>query len=295
MTKVRVPNPDVPLYLPDGATSPLPAPRWGSIASLIDSNDCDISLDELNHQVVKFLHRVSRGLTRSDLLKHYGHDTPATTPKDKSEVQEIHPPTESDEEQDAGVGDAEVDKVNIQWEEVSEQPAEVQWDEVSEDGYLADLNIAQPLKYDPFPSIHEDYSDRVEDLLNEVNLEDSVMGGVQNFTMSCLALHAMQEYDATMQVEEDKARIANQRGWPVAKDDLRSLKEDIELRIFQTSEEQQRLELEDRWKSHYNEFMGRSVDGDETDLFYQYLDDDRFIVNGNDVYLDVSALLSECY
>ena len=30
-------------------------------------------------------------------------------------------------------------------------------------------------------------------------------------------------------------------------------------------------------------------------MFYQYLDDDRFIVDGNDVYLEVSALLSECY
>ena len=295
MTKVRVRIPDVPLYLPDGASSPLPAPRWGSIASLIDGNDCDISLDELNPQVVKFLHRVNRGLSRSDLLKRYGHDTPAITPKDESEVPEIHTPTESDEEQDAGVQDAEVDKVDIQWEEVSEERAEVQWDEVSEDGYLADLNIAQPLKYDPFPSIHEDYLHRVEDLLNEVDLEDSVLGGVQNFTMSCLALHAMQEYGVTMQVEEDKARIANPRGWPVSKDDLRSLKEDIELRIFQISEEQQRLELKDRWKSHYNEFTGRSVDGDETQLYYQYLDDDRFIVDGNDVYRDVSALLSECY
>ena len=180
MTKVRVPIPDVPLYLPDGATSPLPAPRWGSIASLINGNDCDISLDELNTQVVKFLHRVNHGLTRSDLLKRYGHDTPATTPKDESEVPEIHAPTESDGRQDAGVRHAEVDKVDIQWEEVSEEPAEVQWDEVSGEGYLADLNIAQPLKYDSFPSIHEDYSDRIEDLLNEVDLEDSVMGGVQN-------------------------------------------------------------------------------------------------------------------
>ena len=171
----------------------------------------------------------------------------------------------------------------------------MQWDEVSEDGFLADLNIAQPLKFDPFPSIHEDFSDRIEDLLNEVDLKDSVLGGVQNFTMSCLALHAMQEYGVTMQVEKDKARIANPRGWPVSKDDLRSLKEDIELRIFQISEEQQRLELKDRWKSHYNEFTSRSVDGEETDLHYQYLDDDRFIVDGNDVYLDVSALLSECY
>ena len=295
ITKVRVPIPDVALYLPDGATSPLPAPRWGFIASVIDGNDCDISLDDLNPQVVKFLHRVNRGLTRSDLLKPYGHDTPATTPKDESEVPEIHPPTESDEEPDAGVRDAEIDKVDIQWEEVSEEPAEVQWDEVSEDGYLADLNIAQPLKYDPFQSIHEDYSDRIEDLLNEVDLKDSVMGGVQNFTISCLVLHAMQEYAVTMQVQEDKARIANPHGWPVSKDDLRSLKEDIELRIFQISEEQQRLELKDRWKSHYNEFTGRNVDGDETDLFYKNLDDDRFIADGNHVYLDVSALLSECY
>ena len=102
------------------------------------------------------------------------------------------------------------------------EPAEVQWDEVSEEGYLAELNIAQPLKYDPFPSIDEDYSHRIEDLLNEVDLEDSVLGGVQNFTMSRLALHAMQEYGVTMQVEEDKARFANPRGWPVLKDDLSS-------------------------------------------------------------------------
>ena len=171
----------------------------------------------------------------------------------------------------------------------------MQWDELSEDGYLADLNIAQSLKYDPFQSIHEDYSDRIEDLLIEADLEDSVMGSVQSFTMSCPALHAMQEYGVTMQIQEDKARIANPRRWPVSKDGLRSLKEDIELRIFRISEEQQRLELKDRWKSHDSEFTGRSVDGDETDLFYQYLDDDHFIVDGNDVYLDVSALLSECY
>ena len=106
----------------------------------------------------------------------------------------------------------------------------------------------------------------MEDLLSEVDLEDSVIRGVQNCTMSCLALHAMQEYGLTMQVEEDKARIANPCGRPISKEDLRSLKEDIELRIFQISEEQQRLELKDRWKSHYNEFTSRSADEDETDL-----------------------------
>ena len=242
-----------------------------------------------------FLHPVNRGLTWSDLLKRYGHDTPAETAKEESEVQKIQLPTESDEEQDAGAPDAEVEKVDIQWEDISEKPAEVQWDEVTEDGYMADCNLAEPLKYKPCPSIQEDYSDRLEDLLSEVDLEDSVMGRVQNFTMSCLALHAMQAYGVTMQVEEDKARITNPCGWPVSKDDVRSLKEDIELRIFQISEEQQSLELKDRGNSHYNEFTSRSVDEDKNNALYQYLDDDRFILDGDDVYLPVTALLSECY
>ena len=33
LTKMRVPLPDVPLYVPDGAKTPLPAPHWGSIGS----------------------------------------------------------------------------------------------------------------------------------------------------------------------------------------------------------------------------------------------------------------------
>ena len=201
MTKVCVPIPDVPPSLPDGVTSQLPAPRWGSIASLIDGNDCDISLDELNPQVVKFLHRVNCGFTRSDVLKRYGHDTPAASPKDEFEIKEIHPQAESDEEQDAGARDAEVAKVDIQWEDVSEDSAAPEWDDVSEDGYLADLNPAQPLNYDPFASINQDCSDQIEDLLSAVNLEHSVIGGVQHFTTLCLALHATQEYGVSMQVD----------------------------------------------------------------------------------------------
>ena len=93
----------------------------------------------------------------------------------------------------------------------------MQWEEVSEDGYLADLNLSHPLKYDRFPSINEDYSDRIDDLLSEVDLEDSVVGGFQNFAMLCLVLHAMPHYGVTMQVDEDKASIVKPRGWPVSK------------------------------------------------------------------------------
>ena len=39
LTKVNVPPPDVPLYGPDGAKTPLPARSWGSTASYIDASD----------------------------------------------------------------------------------------------------------------------------------------------------------------------------------------------------------------------------------------------------------------
>ena len=113
--------------------------------------------------------------------------------------------------------------------------------------------------------------------------------------MSCVTLHAMPEYGVSMQVDENKASIAKPRGWPVSKEDLRSLKEVIELRIFRISEERQRRELKDRWESVYNEVRSRSVDGDEEDFFYQFQDEDRFIVDSDDIYFDVTALLSECF
>ena len=46
-------------------------------------------------------------------------------------------------------------------------------------GFLADLNLSHPLKYDPFPCINEDYLDRIGDFLSEVHLDNSVVGGVQ--------------------------------------------------------------------------------------------------------------------
>ena len=48
LTKIRVPLPDVPLYVPDGAKTPLPAARWGSVASNIDASDGSIPLSDLD-------------------------------------------------------------------------------------------------------------------------------------------------------------------------------------------------------------------------------------------------------
>ena len=72
LTKIRVPLPDVPLYVPDGAKTPLPAPCWGSITSYIDASDGSIPLSDLNSHICKWLHRVTRGQCLSDLEKVQG-------------------------------------------------------------------------------------------------------------------------------------------------------------------------------------------------------------------------------
>ena len=49
LTKIRIPLLDVPLYVSDGARTPLPPPRWGSIASYIDDSDGSKPLSHWTH------------------------------------------------------------------------------------------------------------------------------------------------------------------------------------------------------------------------------------------------------
>ena len=76
LTQIRVPLRDVPLYVPDGAKTPLPAPRWGSIASYIDASDGSIPLNDLDSHICKWLHRLNRRQSLSDLEKREGVDAP---------------------------------------------------------------------------------------------------------------------------------------------------------------------------------------------------------------------------
>ena len=73
LTRIRVPLPDAPLYVPDDSSTPLPAPRWGSIASYIDASDGVVPISELDPQLCKWLHRVNRGQSLSDLEKRLGN------------------------------------------------------------------------------------------------------------------------------------------------------------------------------------------------------------------------------
>ena len=59
LTKIRVPLPNVPFYVPNGAKTPLPASSWGSIASYIDASDGSIPLRDLDSHISKWLHRVN--------------------------------------------------------------------------------------------------------------------------------------------------------------------------------------------------------------------------------------------
>ena len=116
LTVARVPLPAVLLYVSDGAKHPLPAPRWGSIASLLDGGSCTIPFSDLDPQVVKFLHRVNRGLAVDDLRKRYAAGTPdlgeAMKPLRRSEVDD----DEKNDMQQVAAVEEEPEKVEVQWE-----------------------------------------------------------------------------------------------------------------------------------------------------------------------------------
>ena len=68
----RVPLPDCPLYVPDGASKPLAAPKWGSVISLADGASMQIPIEELHEPTVKWLTKMNRGWSVDELKTTMG-------------------------------------------------------------------------------------------------------------------------------------------------------------------------------------------------------------------------------
>ena len=67
LTVQRVPLPDCPLYVPDGASKPLAASKWGSVISLVDRAAMQIPSDEPYEPTVKWLPKMNRGWSVEEL------------------------------------------------------------------------------------------------------------------------------------------------------------------------------------------------------------------------------------
>ena len=66
-TVQRMPLPDCPLYVPDGASKPLAAPELGSVISLVNGAAMQIPIEKLHELTVKWLMKMNRGWSVEEL------------------------------------------------------------------------------------------------------------------------------------------------------------------------------------------------------------------------------------
>ena len=121
----RVPLPDCPLYVPDGASKPLAAPKWVSVISLVDGAAMQISIEELHEPTVKWLTKMNRGSSVEELKSTMGLSSSPlpTTPKENTNSK-VTP------EREEGMSD-------------SRSKSDDEDAVCSESGYEADVNINQ--------------------------------------------------------------------------------------------------------------------------------------------------------
>ena len=72
LTVQRVPLPDGPLYVPDGASKLLAAPKWGSVISLVDGTAMQIPIEELHERTVRWLMKMNCGWSFEELKTTMG-------------------------------------------------------------------------------------------------------------------------------------------------------------------------------------------------------------------------------
>ena len=125
LTVQRVPLPDRPLYVPDGASKPLAAPKWGSVISLGDGAAMQIPIQELHEPTVKWLTKMNGGWCVEELKTMMGLSSSPlpTTPKEDTKSKMTPEKVEGMSETRSNSDDEDA--------------------VCSESGYEADLNIHQ--------------------------------------------------------------------------------------------------------------------------------------------------------
>ena len=123
LTVQRVPLPDCPLYVPDGASKPLAAPKWGSVISLVDGAAMQIPIEELHEPTVKWLTKMNRGWSVDELKTTMGLSSSALPTTVKEDTNSKVTPEKEEDVPETGSNSDDDDTV------------------CSESGYEADVNI----------------------------------------------------------------------------------------------------------------------------------------------------------
>ena len=136
----------------------------------------------------------------------------------------------------------------------------------------------------------------MEDLQREVE-EEKLEDGLEVFTSTFLAMRAKTKHRLQVEPSDYKRNRAIPHAWPTNGVDLEDPKQKLEDKVFAISKNQQAHMLKDRWKSHYSYSAAcgfHECDGAEDNPLHDLLDDDAFFVVDEDVYVDVTTMLSTC-
>ena len=288
LTVQRVPLPDCPLYVPDGASKPLAASKWGSEISLVDGAAMQIPIEELHKPTVKWLTKMNRGWSVEELKSTMGLSSsqPPTTPKEDTNSK-VTP------EKEEGMSDSRSN---------SDDDGPV----CSESGYEADVNIHQrvgPKKKSPYKLTEEqqpptcsyqEYEDLAKVLMCEVELDNLH----KEKSIELLALESLVQHNVEVCTDKENGKKAMPCGWPCSQEDAETSKRILEEKIFQLGEKEQERMLKEKSKSHYHGPCSRE---EELQAFYMSeLSEEELSPckesdeeEDNDYYVDLTGLIMD--
>ena len=205
----RVPLPDCPLYVPDGASKPLGAPKWGSVISLVDGAAMQIPIEELHEPTVKWLTKMNRGWSVEELKTTMGLSSSPlpTTPKEDTNSK-VTPEKEEGMSETRSNSDDE-DAV------------------CSESGYEVDVNIHRRVgskkkswhklteEQQPPTCSYQEYEDLAEVLMCDVELDNLH----KEKSIELLALESLVQHNVEVCTDKENGKKAMPCGWPCSRED----------------------------------------------------------------------------
>ena len=284
----RVPLPDCPLYVPDGASKPLAASKWGSVISLVDGAAMQIPIEELHEPTVKWLRKMNPGWSVEELKTTMGLSSSPLPPTPK---------------------EGNNSKVTLEKEEGMSDTRSSSDNEdavCTEAGYEADVNIHQrvgpkkkswdKLTEEPQPPTcsYQEYDDLAEVPMCEVELDNLH----KEKLIELLALKSLVQHIVEVCTDKENGNKAMPCGWPCSQKDAETSKQILEEKIFQLGEKEQERMFKEKWETHYHGLCSRE---EELQAFYMSQLSEEELLPGeesdeeedNDYYVDLTGLIMD--
>ena len=115
--------------------------------------------------------------------------------------------------------------------------------------------------------------------------------------IECLAFKALAKYQLDVSTDAEAERTATPCRWPCSTSALNEVRALVGQRIHSVTEQERRNIAKSRWRNHYNHSPSQGTlacNHAVDDPVLELLADENYFVEGEDLYVDVTALISSC-